>query len=616
MEEIYEKLESIEIVPFFSNFSYKDEFKNLIKDKGDDFLKKENFNDAKRCQILIDTLNFTTKSDKISYIYAGTDSEGNPFEYPNIKNFDESDFDYLISRLEETNNPFLQSRYSHILWHSTKKHIKYAKTAANSYLEISRILYTKIDDSDSKSLGIHVANLIENAILISSKFKEGQIFKDSKEFLLQVLLNFDSLKNLYLNTSLISFMLDKKKLFTRIDFEGLENKIHSIAQNEEDFRKIDLLQLGKKIDIKLGHRNLYWDKEIAESYESMSYKREDGTNLISTQFAQEAVKYFRQAKEKEKTQELKERYQELKEKMKLNQFSTEVDLSELMVFVREFSDEVSNKNADEILAILMYDSNILPSYDELEKQANKQKTENSIMFLATTSVIDNNGHTSQHVTTEEEHIYYAILQNFNFSLQFCRTRLLREIFLKSVSKGNLTTLDFVNFMRNKSWLGQNISRTFTNQEKEEYNWLPLIMPSINEYIAQLHFYLTNKNNHLNLILSIDSLALKIEGILRDIVNMSGGTSFFFIPDKNKRDVAREKDINALFHEDIIRNLISKDDLLFLKFLLVEKAGMNLRNRVSHSLFRYAQNYSIDYMNLLILAILKLAKNEYNPLRKT
>lgn len=48
--------------------------------------------------------------------------------------------------------------------------------------------------------------------------------------------------------------------------------------------------------------------------------------------------------------------------------------------------------------------------------------------------------------------------------------------------------------------------------------------------------------------------------------------------------------------------------------MIEKAGLNLRNKVSHSLFRHAQNYSIDYMNLLIIAVLKLAKSEYYPLK--
>lgn len=593
MNDIYEKLEQINIIELYSTFDHDREVKKFIGEKGKEYHESGDDEKAKICQIEIDTLNFTTKSDTISYTFAGTDSEGNPFEYPNIKLFKDEDFVYLKQRLGETNNEYLKARYSHVLWHSPKKHLDYAKTAAESYLEIAKLLYQEIDESDSKSLGIHVTNTLENAILISSKLKDKSTFESAKEFLLEVVSDFSHKDKLYVNTSLLFFMLDQKKFFKRGDFEGLETEIYNIAQAEDDFRKIDILQLGKKIDLKLGNNNLFWDKEIAECYESMSYKREDDTNLVSTQFAQEAAKYYKLAKEEEKTQELTERYQHLKENMKLGKFSTKIDLTEIMDFVRKFSDEVSNKKIEEILPILMYDRNILPSYNELESQAREQKKNHPMQFLATTSVIDNNGHVSEYFSTEEESLHHAILQNFDFSLQFCRSHLLREIFFKGVLKGNITTSDFIQFMREKTWLGQNITRTFKQGEQEVYNWLNLIMPSINDYLVQLHFYLTNQNNHLNFVLCIDSLAVKIEGILRDMVNMGGGTSFFFTPDKAGRSVAREKDINALLHEGVIKNLISKDDLLFLKYLLVEKAGLNLRNKVSHSLFRHAQNYSID-----------------------
>lgn len=615
MNDIYEKLEQINIIELYSIFDHDREVKKFIGEKGKEYHENGDDEKAKICQIEIDTLNFTTKSDAISYTFAGTDSEGNPFEYPNIKLFNDEDFVYLIKRLGETNNEYLKARYSHVLWHSPKKHLDYAKTASESYLEIAKLLYQEIDESDSKSLGIHVINTLENAILISSRLKDKSIFESAKSFLLQVVCDFSHKDKLYVNTSLLFFMLDQNKFFKRDDLQGLETEIYQIAQGEDDFRKIDILQLGKKIDIKLGNNNLYWDKEIAEYYESMSYKREDDTNLVSTQFAQEAAKYYKLAKEEEKTQELTKRYQHLKENMKLGKFSTKIDLTEIMDFVRKFSDEVSSKKIEEILPILMYDRNILPSYNELEKQAKEQKKNHPMQFLATTSVIDNNGHVSEYFSTDEESMYHAILQNFDFSLQFCRSHLLREIFFKGVLKGNITTSDFIQFMRGKTWLGQNITRTFKQGEQEVYNWLNLIMPSINDYLVQLHFYLTNQNNHLNFVLCIDSLAVKIEGILRDMVNMGGGTSFFFTPDKAGRSVAREKDINALFHEDVIKNLISKDDLLFLKYLLVEKSGLNLRNKVSHSLFRHAQNYSIDYMNLLIIAVLRLAKNEYYPLKE-
>ena len=68
----------------------------------------------------------------------------------------------------------------------------------------------------------------------------------------------------------------------------------------------------------------------------------------------------------------------------------------------------------------------------------------------------------------------------------------------------------------------------------------------------------------------------------------------------------EKDITALLHEQSIMDFIGDDNLLFFKFLLIEKAGYNLRHRTAHSLM-ILNEYTIDLANLLFIAVLKLAQ---------
>jgi hypothetical protein len=220
--------------------------------------------------------------------------------------------------------------------------------------------------------------------------------------------------------------------------------------------------------------------------------------------------YYKRAKEQEKVLELTKRYKRLKENMRLGQFSSKIDLTEIMEFVRKFSDEISERSTEQILFTLMYDPNILPKYVDLEKQAHEQKKNHPIQFLASTQIIDSSGHVSEYFDTDEEHIYHSILQSFHFSVQFCRSHLLREIFIKAVLKGKLNSSGFINFMIEKSWLGQDITRTIKQREEETYNWLHLLAPAINDYLVQLHFHLHNHQNSINLVLCIDSLAIKIE----------------------------------------------------------------------------------------------------------
>ena len=75
---------------------------------------------------------------------------------------------------------------------------------------------------------------------------------------------------------------------------------------------------------------------------------------------------------------------------------------------------------------------------------------------------------------------------------------------------------------------------------------------------------------------------------------------------------KEKDINALLREKELMNILSKDDLMLLQFLLIDKAGWNLRNRIAHSLIRKVEGYGLEHIILLLISILRLSKNEYAP----
>ena len=78
------------------------------------------------------------------------------------------------------------------------------------------------------------------------------------------------------------------------------------------------------------------------------------------------------------------------------------------------------------------------------------------------------------------------------------------------------------------------------------------------------------------------------------------------PDRKGRTTTEEKDLAALLYDQRIRLLFEESELFFFRFLLVEKSGCNLRARIAHSLM-LADDYHQDYMHLLVLALLKLAR---------
>lgn len=223
--------------------------------------------------------------------------------------------------------------------------------------------------------------------------------------------------------------------------------------------------------------------------------------------------------------------------------------------------------------------------------------------------MDQYGHPAEHFNSEEEIKYYDILEQFNIHLQLDKQILINEIFITAIRKEKLNLHVLMAYFENNSWYGKNINKKISENNTITYNWLNLLAPAINEYFTQIFAFLKIENYHPNFVLAIDSLTLKIEGLVRDICMFSDVTTFFQTKDKNRNNIVREKDINALLREDPIKELFDEDDLLFFKFVLVEKAGLNLRHKVAHCLLDFSE-YHLNYMHLLLIVVLKLGRYDF------
>lgn len=65
-------------------------------------------------------------------------------------------------------------------------------------------------------------------------------------------------------------------------------------------------------------------------------------------------------------------------------------------------------------------------------------------------------------------------------------------------------------------------------------------------------------------------------------------------------------------DDLLNDLdgkLSADDHFFIKFILTEKAGYNLRNKIAHGLMDNVE-YGLEYPILAIIIILKLSNYQF------
>ena len=573
-------------------------------------VEEKQLEDAEIAQWETNIFNFTLIGGKIGPIIMRTDENGDIIEYPNINLINDKCCDYLASRFDWTSNPKLKSRYGHILWFSPKKIGKFAQIAIESYLDLIKIYEEKDLLEPQKHYGHYVLESIKNAYFLARNVNDGHLEEVTKSKIKSLIFHFNqkSTSSFMLKIGLIELMLNERITFKKEDFIAIQHICIQMAEDKNNSKNlhavIHLFELGEKIDKKLGANTLNWRLFIAESYE-LWMKQTEQNALIAIDFCQKALENYRLIKNKDKIEELERKYVQLKSSIKLETIEFKYDTKEHIEYCRRLAKDIAKHNPEEIIGFLMCNKALLPTYKDIESLARTRIKENPVSNLFPLKILDNNGHTAQHFYGEDEMLYYNILDIYKLSLEMGYLDKIHTVILEVILTKKLSAKIFLDFLMKYAWFSKTTTKNLPNGRTLKYNWLNLIAPAILEYFNQIEYSLMSKS-YPNLVLPLDSLTLKIEGLVREMCEYKGINTFYEYKDKKGNMIIREKDINALLHEQIMNEMLDEDDLILLKFLLVEKAGYNLRHNIAHALIKF-DDYSIDYMNLLILALLRLCK---------
>ena len=591
--------------------NYRDtQIATFFRNLGDLKIEEKHQEEAETAQYEVQFFYFVLKDGEIDSTREFSDEKGNIVEYPNIGKLNEKCYDYLVLRFDSTSNPKLKSRYGHILWFSPKKIGKYAQIAIESYLELIKIYEERDVLEPQEHYGHYVLKSIRNAHFLARNVNDGYLKEVTKSKIKSLIFHFNhkSTSSFMLKVDLIELMLSKRETFHKDDFIAIQHICFQMAEDKNNSENIHaairLFELGEKIDKKLGVKTHNWRLYIAESYERWM-KQTEKNPLVAIDFCQHALENYRLIKNKDKIEALEIKYTQLKSSFELETIEFKYDPKEHIEFCRRLAKHLAKHDPEEIIRFLMYDKALLPTYKDTELLAQKRLKENPISKFFPQIILDNNGHPAQHFYGDDEMLYYNILDIYKLGLEITYIPKIHTIIFEAIRRRKLSAKIFIDFILKYSWFGKTIIKNLPNGQKLEYNWLSLISPSIIEYFNQIEYSFAS-GNYPNLVLPLDSLTLKIEGLVRDLCESFDISTFTQLKDKNKNIIIREKDINALLHEQKMNELFDEDDLILLKFLLVEKAGYNLRHNIAHSLATYI-DYNINYMNLLILVLLRLGK---------
>jgi len=563
------------------------------------------------CQTELDAFNLSIKGNKLNPLISFTKENGIINEYPSLKDFNDESLQYLIKRVKSCSAFNIKAHYAHLLWFSQQKHLDYAKIAIDSYLRTIDQQIKSID-SISTDIDLQIRESLENALKLALSIKSSlnPFFK----ILGDIVNTIDPTNNKHL------FLLLATSRLIKTNFKPFKNlPLINDLKEKLEIARIERTESGsfeEAIDLinyliffngqKSRELKNKYLKLIAELWEKLSAQRTDRSNMVVLEFLRNSLELYKKLKDKESIKRLESEINEARGKVNLQKFSQEIDLTKQINSIRNGVVKLIENDSDYILSVLMYDRSIIPSINSLEDQTNKQRKDNPLQYIVPTQIYDRRGNVVQFFVSEEELFFNGLLKTLGIINKLSIDFVLREIMYQGIKKEKLTANIFITFLKQKTWLGYNLKKISPGGDELIYNWIDQISPSIYYYFDQMDVHLADHKHYPNLIMPIDSLSLKFEGLFRDLCEVLGISTFFTETDIHNKVISKERDLNSLLRDQNLANLIDKDDLFFFKYIFVEKSAMNLRNDVAHSLM-IAEEYTTNKFHLLLLCLLRLGK---------
>lgn len=222
------------------------------------------------------------------------------------------------------------------------------------------------------------------------------------------------------------------------------------------------------------------------------------------------------------------------------------------------------------------------------------------------------GNTIDTFYTEEEKDVFNFWQSYGFNFQI-GTQTMHQFFIEAYKAGKICFSSIIDYLE-KTWLKEPIIRNY-NGEAFGVVPLDLIKPGIKRIFIELDSFFADNNYELDYVTITDSLVLKIETLLRNICEKID------IPTFKTRQKGNGKLVMEKLLDDLLADIKNSDknhtgfdeeDRIFIKYVLSEKAGLNLRNQVAHGLMDINE-YSFPNIILLLSIILKISKYSFSKI---
>ena len=571
--------------------------------------------EASSAQIEVDALSFDLRDGDLASMFSGSDTTGKLVEYPDPKTFTDARRSYLYRRLQDSNNPALLARYAHVLWKSRERKIEHAHRAIDSYLDSIEPYVQEDSRYPDQHFGLTVSQAIVVTFRIALSINDSERINRCKHRLVDLVSDLNSKStsrhNLIFDLTQFAFQ-NRKRMSDTIHVLASElYKEYDLNYSNSDYHgAIQIAELSQKSPSVRHDRTKLWHRRIADCYEQLAKRATDPQNPVSPHFYAESIRHYRLGGASKKTlRRLTHEHERAVRQVRYGQISVEVDLSKYADHCKKQADLVVQEGEDFIVRYLMIARFLIPPRKEIEGHISADAQRHALLATIPVTINDHLGRQAQHFSEADERSYASLLRHYPWWLTTRTLMMLRELLFETIRRDALSKEAISKLLRQHSWIGTDMSRGDSRiVASSPVTWLDLIMPGIEHYFDQVRRTIQDPEFQPNFVLAVDSLVPKIEGMIRDLCRLSGGVTVNMTTDNRNRTVQREKDLHSLLYEEVVMNLLDEDDLLFFRFLFVEQAGYDLRNRVAHGLTN-REHYTLEYALFTLLAVFRLARYE-------
>lgn len=547
-------------------------------------------------------LRFALNEGKLKSSFVTTTKDGKEVGYPSINNFSKEAITYLKRRTKEAQNPFLVSRYNHVLY-ELEKNRNYAIEAIASY---KRLIYLMIEEDFHDRFIPSV-----QAILRLTERTKFQVNETKKE-LLELTFNDDI--EIYKKLSIIREFINSPickshelKFYPELGLSWINQ-----LKKDDYYPKKEILESALKVAISNRiNKEIFYEK-LAENEDVILQQHPDDKDFIKPKILAEIMAYYKNAKNWEKYEEFSKEYTRVKSLAELSLIEIPLD-AELHNLINEEINRnlktILTWDPDHIFAYFSVHSDLFPDINTIIPQST-QNYNKSFLRHATSMVYDINGNVKE--LTDEAGLEHEIHKNYQLAFAIS----VLPVFIRTMQTGVFNFKISYNhlylYLHQNSWFGQKLPKMklTAKDENETYNWLDLMAPALLNFFMQLEasFLLGSENPFSNYVLAIDSLTLKFEGALRDFVRLVGGSSSKF-----KKEEIKEMLLEDLLNSEIAKKQFTDNDITLFKMVFTNK-GDNIRNNVAHCFYK-ADDYRLEMICKIFLCILRLGKYKLRPVFK-